>query len=324
MRPTLKEIAEATGYSIATVSRALNGSPRITPETRRSVLACARRTGYRTACRRVALIVPGYQFDGYFGSVLRLLAAELGRLDHPVEVLSSTGLDVLEEHSFCGAISVMAQNGLERYWGDRHILPLVCINTRPRHLDGIYTVGSNDEQAVRLAVGHLLERGHRRIGRFGGISSFYDPSNWNSVNRENAFRSQLAAHGLEPELYATNTGSTPSTIEAVKSLLDRGATALVTVNEGLELETLHALNVLGVRVPDEVALLSWTQPNPAGFVRPSISGIEQNFEELVRQSCETFRRLLAGEPAGDTLIDYRLQIRESSAKSVAAKGGCRK
>ena len=59
MRPTLKEIAEATGYSIATVSRALNGSPRITPETRRSVLACARRTGYRTACRRVALIVPG-------------------------------------------------------------------------------------------------------------------------------------------------------------------------------------------------------------------------------------------------------------------------
>lgn len=324
MRPTLKEIAEATGYSIATVSRALNGSPRITPETRRSVLACARRTGYRTACRRVALIVPGYQFDGYFGSVLRLLAAELGRLDHPVEVLSSTGLDVLEEHSFCGAISVMAQNGLERYWGDRHILPLVCINTRPRHLDGIYTVGSNDEQAVRLAVGHLLERGHRHIGRFGGISSFYDPSNWNSVNRENAFRSQLAAHGLEPELYATNTGSTPSTIEAVKSLLDRGATALVTVNEGLELETLHALNVLGVRVPDEVALLSWTQPNPAGFVRPSISGIEQNFEELVRQSCETFRRLLAGEPAGDTLIDYRLQIRESSAKSVAAKGGGRK
>lgn len=161
MRPTLKEIAEATGYSIATVSRALNGSPRITPETRRSVLACARRTGYRTACRRVALIVPGYQFDGYFGSVLRLLAAELGRLGHPVEVLSSTGLDVLEEHSFCGAISVMAQNGLERYWGDRHILPLVCINTRPRHLDGIYTVGSNDEQAVRLAVGHLLERGHR-------------------------------------------------------------------------------------------------------------------------------------------------------------------
>lgn len=127
----------------------------------RSVLACARRTGYRTACRRVALIVPGYQFDGYFGSVLRLLAAELGRLDYPVEVLSSTGLDVLEEHSFCGAISVMAQNGLERYWGDRHILPLVCINTRPRHLDGIYTVGSNDEQAVRSPSDILLERGHR-------------------------------------------------------------------------------------------------------------------------------------------------------------------
>lgn len=288
------------------------------------MLACARRTGYRTACRRVALIVPGYQFDGYFGSVLRLLAAELGRLDYPVEVLSSTGLDVLEEHSFCGAISVMAQNGLERYWGDRHILPLVCINTRPRHLDGIYTVGSNDEQAVRLAVGHLLERGHCRIGRFGGISSFYDPSNWNSVNRENAFRSQLAAHGLEPELYATNTGSTPSTIEAVKSLLDRGATALVTVNEGLELETLHALNVLGVGCGRSRPAL--VDPAESGRLRPALH--LRHRAELRGARPAELRNVPGGcwrgNRPGDTLIDYRLQIRESSAKSVAAKGGGRK
>lgn len=314
MRSTLKQIAEATGYSIATVSRALNGSSKITAETKRAVLAQARRCGYRIECRSVALIVPHFQFDGYFGGVLRLLAAELSRQGFTIEVISSENLGVLEEHPFCGAISIMAQNGLERYWGDRHAIPLVCINTRPRHLDGIYTAASNDEQGVRLAVEHLTRLGHRRIGRFGAVTSFHDPTNWNSTNREQAFRRMLAERGLEPELYASSSGEAASTLEALKSLLARGVTAIVTVNEGFELETLHALELLSVRVPEEVSVLSWTQPNPAGYLKPTLSGIEQNFPELIRAGCEMFRSLLAGDPVGDTLVDYRLSPRASTAR----------
>lgn len=313
MRTTLKQIAEATGYSIATVSRALNGSSKITAETKRAVLSQARRSGYRTECRNVALIVPHFQFDGYFGSVLRFLAMELSRMGYSIEVIGSENLEVLEEHSFCGAISIMAQNGLEHYWGNRHIMPLVCINTQPRHLDGIYTVASNDEQGVRVAVEHLTRLGHRRIGRFGGFSSFHDPANWNSVNRERAFRRFLSERGLEPELYASSSGGIASVLDALKSLLDRGVTAIVTVNEGIELETLHALELLSIRVPEEISLLSWTQPNPAEYLKPTLTGLEQNFPELIRASCEMFRSLLAGTPVEDILIDYRLTPRGSTA-----------
>lgn len=57
--PTQKEIAERTGFSIATVSRALAGSPLISARTRREVMACARETGYRDeVCREVAVIMP--------------------------------------------------------------------------------------------------------------------------------------------------------------------------------------------------------------------------------------------------------------------------
>ena len=313
MRSTLKQIAEATGYSIATVSRALNGSQKITAETKRAVLQQARRCGYRAECRNVALIVPRFQFDGYFGSVLRFLALELSRMGFSCEVIGSENLEILEEHSFCGAISIMAQNGLERYWGNRHIMPLVCINTQPRHLDGIYTVASNDEQGVRIGIEHLIRLGHRRIGRFGGFASFHDPSNWNSVNREQAFRRLLSEQGLEPELYASNSGGVAPALDALKSLLDRGVTAIVTVNEGLELETLHALDLLSVRVPEELSVLSWTQPHPAEYLKPTLSGVEQNFPELIRAGCEMFRSLLAGEPVGDMLIDYRLAPRGSTA-----------
>ena len=102
-------------------------------------------------------------------------------------------------------------------------------------------------------------------------------------------------------------------LDALKSLLDRGVTAIVTVNEGLELETLHALDLLSVRVPEEVSVLSWTQPHPAEYLKPTLSGVEQNFPELIRAGCEMFRSLLAGEPVGDMLIDYRLAPRGSTA-----------
>ena len=313
MRSTMREIARKTGYSVATVSRALSGSSKVAPGAKRAILVCARESGYRAESRRVAVIVPGSYFGAYYGDVLGCLASELKRYGYSFEILEAANLDVLEECPFCGAISAMAQNGLERYWGERHIMPLVCINTQPRHLDGIYTVGSNDEQGVKLVVDHLLERGHRRIGRFGGMGSFTDPTNWNSTHRERAFRRLLAEHGLETELFAYCGGATPTVIEAVKSLLDRGTTAIVTVNEGVELATHHALRVLSVRVPEDVALVSWTQPNPAALVTPSITGLEQDFPRLVEKGCETFRKLLAGEPAEDILVDYRLEVRESSA-----------
>ena len=313
MRSTLKQIAEATGYSIATVSRALNGSQKITAEAKRAILQQARRSGYRTECRNVALIVPHFQFDGYFGGVLRILATELARMGFTSEVIGSENLAVLEEHSFCGAISIMAQNGLERYWGNRHIMPLVCINTQPRHLDGIYTVASNDEQGVRLAVDHLTGLGHQRIGRFGGFESFHDPANWNSMNREQAFRRLLAEQGLEPELYASSSGGVAPTLDALKSLLDREVTAIITVNEGLELETLYALDLLSIRVPEEISVLSWTQPTPAEYLKPTLSGLEQNFPELIRAGCEMFRSLLTGNPVEDILVDYRLVPRGSTA-----------
>ena len=124
----------------------------------------------------------------------------------------------------------------------------------------------------------------------------------------------LAERGLEPELYASSSGEAASTLEALKSLLARGVTAIVTVNEGFELETLHALELLSVRVPEEVSVLSWTQPNPAGYLKPTLSGIEQNFPELIRAGCEMFRSLLAGDPVGDTLVDYRLTPRASTAR----------
>lgn len=313
MHPTLKEIAERTGFSIATVSRALAGSPLISGRTRREVLACARETGYRNeACREVAVIMPDVIYGAYFGPLLHLLQEELRRNGFVPLVFSTLELPVLEKMQFCGAISLLAHNGLEAYWGARHTIPLVCINTRPRHLDGIFTVGSNDEQGMRLAVGHLIQLGHRRIGRLGGGYSFGDRTNWNSYARDLAFRDLMAEHGLSAELrVAVEAQSVP---EAVRQLLDMGVTAVILLNEGMELEVMHALRLLKIRVPEALSVVGWSSGEVAPYLEPSLTNLEQNYVELVRRGCEIFQKLLNGEPvAGDVLVDYRFRVRSSTA-----------
>lgn len=312
--PTLKEISERTGFSIATVSRALAGSPLISARTRREVLSCARETGYRSeSCREVAVIMPDITYGAYFGTLLHQLQEELRRNCFVPVIFSTLELHVLEKMQFCGAISLLAHNGLETYWGARHTIPLVCINTRPRHLDGIFTVGSNDAQGMQLAVGHLIELGHRRIGRLGGSYSFGDRTNWNSYARDLAFRKLMAEHGLPADLQvAVEAQSVP---EAVRQLLDMGVTALILLNEGMELEVMHALRLLGIRVPDTLSVVGWSSEATAPYLHPTLTNLEQNYMELVRCSCEIFRKLLDGEPvAEDVLVDYRFRIRSSTAR----------
>ena len=202
-------------------------------------------------------------------------------------VISAEHLEVLEQQEFCGAISLMAQSGLEAYWGRRHAMPLVCINTSPRHLDGIYTVGSNDEQGMRLALDHLLKLGHRRIGRLGGINSFGDPNNWNSYARDRTFRAVMAQHGLPEELYAAPGDD--DFADAVKSLLDRGITALIILNEGMELVTLHTLRLLGKRVPEDISLAAFDDiltPAASGHL---LCGMQANYERMAATAIRVLR-----------------------------------
>lgn len=54
-----------------------------------------------------------------------------------IEVIPQDSLDLLEVQNFCGALSVVGSSGRERLWGEKHPIPLVCINTKPWHFGSI-------------------------------------------------------------------------------------------------------------------------------------------------------------------------------------------
>ena len=102
----LADIAKKTGYSIATVSRVLSSSSsRISPETRREVLNAARSLGYRKETRNIAILIGDYGFPSYFGYILQPLCYELRKRAFVPVILHAENIHLLEELSFCAAIS---------------------------------------------------------------------------------------------------------------------------------------------------------------------------------------------------------------------------
>ena len=80
-RTTLQDIAEHTGFSVATVSRVLSGSPRISDDTRRKIIRCADMYNYRMKCKNVAMLTLGYGL--YFSNMLTALQKEFLNSGYP-------------------------------------------------------------------------------------------------------------------------------------------------------------------------------------------------------------------------------------------------
>ena len=317
MSITQKELADKLNISTATVSRALAGSEKISVETRRRVLQAARQSGYNSRSSTVAVLIPELHLTGYFGEAATALFRELEQSGFRPLLLSARHLDLLEELDICGAISVLALNGLERSWGKNHILPLVCINTAPNHLEGIYTVSSNDEQAMRIAIRHLYSLGHRKIGRLAFYGSLMREDNWNSVARGRCFKEELENLGLCPD-FSSYISDTNSCIEAMQELSEQGVSAVILQDEELELTVLQALRIMKYKIPDDISLVAWSFAGVGERVHPMLTTLVQDLPQLARKSCEILRALLNGENViGDVFVDYQFYPRSST-------GACRR
>lgn len=308
---TQKSIARKLALSESTVSRALANSPLIGQETRRAVLQEARRQGKVSRSNLVALLVPQGMISGYFARVLSLLLDELHFMDYRPVVLCGWELELLDELDFCGAISVYSDNGLEKNWGRYRNIPLVCINTAPNHLERIFSVSSNDGQAMQLLLEHLIRQGHRRIGRIGLGCEPGKEMTFNRQARENHFCRIMDGYDLDTSLSGEVSGGSGSVL---KQLQSRGATAVILLDEGLDMEVLHTLHLSGIKVPEDLSVAGWSYPDTGACLLPELTAVEQDFPQLVRRSCDMLHRLLAGENVSkDVLVDYRFIKRFSTA-----------
>lgn len=317
MKTTITQIASSSGVSPATVSRVLNRRPGVDEQIRQRVIAAARELGYhrRGSSSRpvIALIMPGEHnvfFHGYLSSITTALTEEIFKRGFQLELIPGRDIDLLDSEVVSGAISLTYSDELEKSWGSRFNLPLVCINSFSYHFDGVYSVCSNEHQGMALAVDALFRHGHRRLGVLicGGSDC------WCGRERRVGFKAACVARDLT---YAV--ADQLNLYEGLGELIRFGATGIVCTGETAGMIAAYALNSFGYHIPQDLSLIAHELEGVSQYSIPRQTAICQNFRELSRNAVSLLNKLLDHDrSAADILIDYQLIERDTVAAPPSA------
>ncbi|MFH9858447.1 LacI family DNA-binding transcriptional regulator [Streptomyces sp. NPDC017202] len=314
-RPTLEEVAARAGVGRGTVSRVINGSPRVSDATRAAVEAAVAELGYvpNTAARAlaanrtnaIALVVPEpetrFFAEPYFSDILRGVGAELADTEMQL-LLIFAGSDrerqrlaqYLAAHRVDGVllVSVHADDPLPDLIAQ---LEIPAVISGPRSAaETLPSVDSDNYGGARSAVEHLLARGCRRIGHITGRLDVYG-----AQRRVDGYRDALldAGHGVDELLVVQGDFTEEGGQRAMRELLDRDP-ALDAVFAGSDVMAAgarQALREAGRRIPDDVALIGYDDSAIARHMDPPLTSVRQPIEEMGRRMLD----LLLTEIADD-------------------------
>lgn len=316
-RVNIRDVAKEAGTSISSVSRCLNGLPGVFPPVRERILKAAERMGYRKKLDRIsqiAIILPRMGSNAFLGkygtAILNALQWEiLSRRGYGSLILAAENVSVLKENVVSGAISFDFLKEIPYQLPNMKNIPLVCINDFSNPLEQVHSVCSNERQGIALAVGHFMENHHSRIGL---LSQLEGQDVLGSINREQAFLDETARLGIAPFCHIQRFGASyRSLVETVLVLLRNKCTAILALGEHCEIETIHALQLVGKRIPEDVSLITFETIDSC-FFQPRQTTIGQNFSVLAKEALDMLEKQIRGEEiSGDVQVDYTLNIRES-------------
>lgn len=310
-RSRLADIAEHAGVSEATVSRVLNDRPGVAEPTRQAVLTAVDVLGFDrpsrlrpTAVSLVGLLIPELTNPIFPAFAQEIEVALAARGFTPVLCTRSEGgvdedeyVEMLLDRGVAGIIYVSGQHAdagtsPERYMRLRERgLPIVLVNGFMEGVDAPF-VSDDDVAAMDLAVTHLVQLGHERIGLALGQERFVP-----SRRKVAGFRQSAARHGLEvpDELVVHTFFSVEGGAVAAGELLDRGVTAIVCGSDLMALGAIRQARTLGLEVPDEVSVVGYDDSTLVAFTDPPLTTIRQS----VRAMCQAAVRALTDEIGGE-------------------------
>jgi LacI family transcriptional regulator len=314
-RVTIADVAADAGVGVGTVSRVLNGSEQVRESTLRTVLESIERLGYRRNHAAAALV----------RGTPRTVALIVAHLTRPSTVIRvASALSVLEEQGY-GTIVCNVDATVER---DRHLETLL-----PTHrADGVLAISLplsreqlgqfaragvalvsvdavntgmpqtviDDVAGGRLATGHLISLGHRRIGFVGDMAFSRPPYGLgftSSAHRLRGYRQALAAAGIDVEAGLIQRGphDAATAAEHAARLLKSPdpPSAIFAASDTQAIGVLAAAEQLGVPVPGQLSVIGFDDIESAAFL--GLSTIRQPLDLSGAEGARRLCALLRGE-----------------------------
>ena len=322
--PNMADVALAAGVSAQTVSRALRGSPNVSPETKRRVLTAVDQLGYRfnSAARMLSsgrshtLGLVLMQSGGYYSrsAVTAGVEAAAGAAGFAVTIATIAAPDTgLLERS----LSKLADQGV-----DGIILAVPLISTTQKMeditrdiptvtLDGSRTAGAlvlgiDQLEAGRIATQHLLDLGHRQVWHLSG------PDEWiEARQRRQGWQECLAAAGIEapPPLEGDWSPDSGYRLGQVIAMIP-DVTAVFAASDEMAFGVIRAVRERGRSVPDDLSIVSVDDIALAAYCSPPLTTVRQDFYSC---GATAVALLLEGPDVDAPFVPATLTVRASTA-----------
>jgi LacI family transcriptional regulator len=328
-RPTIIDVARHAGVSKSTVSRVLQGDAPVSRRSEERVWQAVAALGYeqnavasslRTDRTWMVMLVTPDITNPFWSAVARGVQDRLEAAGYSV-VLANSDWDVARERQFLSTarrnrFDAIAINPTEVTAQDLRAtgVPTVLLGMRT-DLPDFDNVGSDTYGGVQLALHHLYELGHRRIGFIRG-----QHKNGRGLSRQQGYEDFLARHGLayDPALTVEAPYELEGGYGAAGKLLDGNAppTAIFAANDLLAIGAMHAAHERGIDVPTELSVIGMDDIAAAAMTLPGLTTVAKPKYDIGRQAA-TFllERIDQTNPdqARRLFLPCRLLIRGSTA-----------
>ncbi len=305
-RPTLDEVAARAGVARGTVSRAINGSPQVSPKARKAVMAAVEELGYvpnraaRSLVTRrtdtVALVVSESEerFFGepFFAGIVRGVSTAL--VASPWQLVLTMAQSGEERHRLENYLTSQHVDGvmLLSLHGDdplpgrlvAHGLPVV-LGGRPFGVEADCWVDMDNAGGGTQATAHLLATGRRRIATITGPRDMLA-----GASRLRGYREALAAAGVteDERLVVAGDFSEDSGYRGMETLLTRAPDldAVFGASDLMATGALRRLRDAGRAVPDDVAVVGFDDSPISRHTSPLLTTVHQPVELMGRTMAE--------------------------------------
>ena len=330
---SLKDIATEFNVSISTVSRALKDSYEISPELRNRIQAFAKERNYRPSPFAMSLLKNSSGIIGiivpdlvtyFYASIISGISDMAKQKGYSVIIASS--YEQYEEEKQClenlinirveGVMACISQETTDY----SHFEALEELNIPLAFFDRVClpdkfsSVVADNQESARIATEHLLQNGAKRVGFIGGADYLGIVK-----KRKEGYLEALQKYNIpiEEALIICEKMTPEEGCEATKRLLNlpNPPDAILAMNDTLAFAAMKEIKNNNLRIPQDIALIGYTDDTHSNYVEPALTAIAHNTYEMGTTACRLLlKQIQEGGIPEQVVVPTLLKVRNSSIK----------
>ena len=278
MKADINIIAEKCNVSKATVSRVFTRKAGVSQVVRERILKAARELNYApekvVAQENICIVSDAIQSDNkdeFYYILTANLVAAITCYGYTVKIVPTAAVNLLFQE-YTKVIIFLAPYREEF---DDLSIPLLVIN---QDCNRAHSICLDHAEEIEQAVAYLVKNGHRKIALVQDNDKC-----WGGVERHRGYLASMAKHNLPPLPEFCYQENNFSMIEIMAKVRCTTATAVIVCGEGLVAETNYAMHILGIKIPDDLSLITFEQKNFSKWLIPPHTTINQDIKILLRE-----------------------------------------